>query len=80
MREFTLGERDSIPLSNLGKNGNHNDLRQPTIALAHHLPTDTCQIDPDLGDVVAAWPALPEAIKTGILAMVKAAVASDQRR
>jgi hypothetical protein len=39
------------------------------------LPTDTCQIDHDhdLGDVVAAWPSLSEAIKAGILAMIKAA-------
>jgi hypothetical protein len=37
------------------------------------LPTDTCQNDPDLGDVVAAWPDLPEAIKAAISAMVKVA-------
>jgi hypothetical protein len=30
--------------------------------------------DPDLAAVVAAWPELPEAIKAGILAMVKTAV------
>jgi hypothetical protein len=35
------------------------------------LPTDTCQADPDLAAVVDAWPELPEAIKAGILAMVK---------
>ena len=29
--------------------------------------------DPDLAAVMAAWPVLPEAIKAGILAMVKAA-------
>jgi len=29
--------------------------------------------DPDLAAVVAAWPELPEAIRAGILAMVKAA-------
>jgi hypothetical protein len=28
---------------------------------------------PDLGSVIEAWPQLPEAIKAGILAMVKAA-------
>ena len=28
--------------------------------------------DPDLVDIVAAWPELPEAIRAGILAMVKA--------
>ncbi|MGO8903887.1 MAG: hypothetical protein ACLQU5_36960 [Isosphaeraceae bacterium] len=29
--------------------------------------------NPDLAAVVAAWPSLPEAIKAGIVAMVKAA-------
>jgi hypothetical protein len=37
------------------------------------LPTDTCNTDSDLAAVVAAWTDLPEAIKAGILAMVKAA-------
>jgi hypothetical protein len=44
------------------------------------LPTDTCQIDPDLGEVVAAWPQLPEAIKPGIRAMVRTSVKGDARR
>jgi hypothetical protein len=30
-------------------------------------------IDPDLVCIVAAWPTLPEPIKTGILALVRAA-------
>jgi hypothetical protein len=38
------------------------------------LPTDTRQSDPDLAAVAEAWPELPEAIKAGILAMVKAAL------
>jgi hypothetical protein len=37
------------------------------------LIRDTCQIEPDLVDLVAAWPDLPKAIKAGILAMVQAA-------
>jgi hypothetical protein len=37
------------------------------------LPNDTCQSDPDLAAVVAAWHDLPEAIRAGILAMVKVA-------
>jgi hypothetical protein len=53
-----------------------NDLRQSSRDVAHHLPTDTCQNDQDLGDVVAAWPDLPEAIQAGIMSMVKAASAS----
>ena len=53
--------------------------------IAHLLPTDTRQskpgkpsepepgTDPDLVAVVAARPELPEAIRAGIVAMVKAA-------
>jgi hypothetical protein len=37
------------------------------------LPTDTCETDPDLAAVVEAWPELPEVLKAGIVAMVKAA-------
>jgi hypothetical protein len=37
------------------------------------LPNDICRTYPDPAAVVAAWPELPEAIKAGILAMVKAA-------
>jgi hypothetical protein len=48
-------------------------LRLAQQTVAHHLPTDTCNTDPDLAAVVAAWPELPEAVKAGILAMVKAA-------
>jgi hypothetical protein len=40
--------------------------------IAHTLPT-FCTEDPDLAAVVDAWPTLPEAIKAGILATVKAA-------
>ena len=55
-----------------------NSLRQGPSQVAEHLPNDTCQTDPDLAAVVAAWPELPEAIKAGILAMVKAAWEVDQ--
>jgi hypothetical protein len=37
------------------------------------LPTDTRQSDPDLALVNEAWPNLPEAIRAGILAMIKTA-------
>ena len=36
-----------------------------------HLPYGT-EFPPDLADVVAAWPHLQEAIRAGIVAMVKA--------
>jgi hypothetical protein len=41
--------------------------------VAHHLATDSCQTDPDLARIVEAWPALPDAIKAGILAMIEVA-------
>ena len=57
-------------LTSLSENtGNHAHQR----SLAPHLLHDTCNTDPDLAAVVAAWPELPEAIRVGILAMVRAA-------
>ena len=42
--------------------------------LAPVLRLDTRQIDPDLAAVIDAWDRLPEAVRAGIVAMVKAAV------
>jgi hypothetical protein len=42
-----------------------------------HLIHDTCKTDPDLAAVVVAWPNLPEAIRAGIVAMVRAASGED---
>src|SRR5262245_50844904 len=55
----------------------YKDLRPEGKPFAHHLPTDTCNTNADLAAVVAAWPELPEAIRAGILAIVKAA-SSDE--
>ncbi|MGZ3470477.1 MAG: hypothetical protein ACXWO1_12680 [Isosphaeraceae bacterium] len=55
------------------------DLRETAPAVTHHLPTDTCKTDPGLAAVVAAWPELPEAIRAGIVAMVKAALGKGHR-
>jgi hypothetical protein len=41
--------------------------------LAQTLARDS-QIDPSLARIVEAWPKLPEAVRAGILAMVKATV------
>jgi len=41
--------------------------------LSHPLPTGAPETPPDLALVVVAWPTLPEPIRAGILAMVKAA-------
>jgi len=37
------------------------------------METSGPELAPDLAAVLAAWPELPEAIKAGIVAMVKAA-------
>jgi hypothetical protein len=42
------------------------------------LPTDIRQSDPDLAAIVAAWSELPEAIRAGIMAMVRAASGSGE--
>jgi hypothetical protein len=54
-----------------------SNLRQDPNAVSHYLPTDTCQIDPALATIVNAWPMLPEAIKAGIVAVVKATSYED---
>jgi hypothetical protein len=41
-------------------------------SLAHHLPTDTCRLNPDLAIVIETWEKLPEPVRAGIVAMVKA--------
>jgi hypothetical protein len=42
------------------------------------LPYGTPELPPDLATVVAAWPELPEALRAGIVAMVKAATPNGQ--
>jgi hypothetical protein len=37
------------------------------------LAIDSCQTESDLARIVEAWPALPDAIKAGIMAMIEAA-------
>ena len=54
------------------KGQSRNDLRIAAPAVSHPIPTDTCHNNPDLAAVIEAWDRLPEAIKAGILAMVKA--------
>ena len=71
-RDIQIHNLDTAPLNR----GQDNDLRQPSRSVAHLLPTDTCKTDPDLAAIVVAWPELPEAIKAGIVAMVKAASGS----
>jgi hypothetical protein len=37
------------------------------------------ETDSDLAAVIEAWPKLPEALRAGFLAMVKAALSNDRR-
>jgi hypothetical protein len=37
-------------------------------------PSKPSKLDPDLSEIIGAWPNLPDAIKSGILAMVQATV------
>jgi hypothetical protein len=48
-------------------------------AARNQAPLDAPK-DPDLAAVVEAWPDLPEALKAGIVAMVKAALLNEYLR
>ena len=58
-----------------GKHNGHSDkdLGNSPLSLGPRLATDACQTNPDLAAVVDAWDRLPEAVRAGIVAMVKAA-------
>ena len=60
-------------MSDLRKMQSGNGLRISSQPLSHSVPTDTCQNDPELAVVIEAWDRLPEAVRAGIVAMVKAA-------
>ena len=53
-----------------------NDLRIAIPPVSHPIPTDACQNDPDLVAVIDAWDKLSEAIRAGVLAMVRASAKS----
>jgi hypothetical protein len=44
--------------------------------LCHAHDTPDGDSDPDFADVIAAWPSLPEAVRAGIVAMVRASSGS----
>jgi len=58
------GERKSLSDNRLG-----DDMP----SLAHHLPTGSCRTNPELAIVIENWDTLPNAVRAGIVAMVKAA-------
>jgi hypothetical protein len=55
----------SKPLKNRGENSHQR-------SLAPDLIHDTCQTDPDLAQINAAWPSLPDAIRASIMMLVRA--------
>jgi hypothetical protein len=67
------GHRIGGPEPGNSKSEPSKGLRIAAPPVAHRVPTDTCQTDPDLATVITAWDRLPEAVRAGIAAMVKAA-------
>jgi hypothetical protein len=56
-----------------GKVNHHTRETRPVSIPASKSPAVAAEISQDLQALIDAWPALPDAIKAGILAMVKAA-------
>ncbi|MDA0991881.1 MAG: hypothetical protein O3A51_14165 [Verrucomicrobia bacterium] len=56
-----------------GENPDENADFQNRAAQGAAIDTPKAPGDPDLAAVVEAWPKLPEAIRAGILAMIRAA-------
>jgi hypothetical protein len=54
------------------------EVSQPVSAVLSARPKETSEaaVDPDLAAVVDAWPNLPDAVRVGIVAMVKASAGS----
>ena len=46
----------------------------PTVVPSATEATSSLDLPPELAQIIPVWPDLPEAIKAGILAMVKASV------
>ena len=68
-------ERILSPLASSPNASKVNTLRLSPESVAHHLPTDTRHsepVDTDLAALVDAWANLPEAVKAGVMAMVRA--------
>ena len=63
-----------------GSNDNRATCENPAEslgALLGALAAEIAPVAPDLADVLSAWPTLPEALKVGIVAMVKAAAGME---
>ena len=58
---------------NTGENPEENGDSGPAGPVAGPVKTKTCSPDADLQAVINAWPELPDAIRAGIVAIVRAA-------
>jgi hypothetical protein len=54
-------------------------LRITPSSVAHHLPTETRPLPPDLSQIMDAWPSLPEPIKAAVLALVRSVTKAGGR-
>ena len=66
------GQHTNRRKSNPSKDHQAESTHKRTL-LDPNLIHDTCQADPDLAAVIDAWNRLPEAIRQGIMAMVRSA-------
>jgi hypothetical protein len=60
--------------ANAAKSGNSSDRAAQGAA----VDAENGPIEPDLQAVIDAWPALPDAVKAGILAMVRSTTEPDE--
>ncbi|HZW33277.1 MAG TPA: hypothetical protein VFF52_21345 [Isosphaeraceae bacterium] len=67
------GDRILSPMPEKGQKGKNKPNSSGEQSLAPSLIHDNCQTDSDLAAVIDAWGRLPEAVRAGIVAMVKAA-------
>ena len=54
-------------------NGEENEDSPISTARGAAVSAETGPIDPELAAVIEGWPALPEAVRAGIVALVKSA-------
>ena len=61
-----------IPLPDRHKSNPDNTVTSIAKLPSLSLPYEPAAVPPDLADIVAAWSTLPDPIRAGIVAMVKA--------
>ena len=68
-----------IQIHNLGEEFSNvltdNQLRESELAVAHSVPTDNCNIDPNLMLIIEAWPRLSEAVQDAMVNLARKVVA-----